>query len=147
MRVKLTKLTNTHQMASTTTKNILLSQIKAGQGDAVQLPSLAHNSTTTDSHTEVQIEIPGVDPSTVSIHCEGTVLEVSCPKGAVNVPINALSDASKIEADILWGMLTIKVPLPPEPVSRDIKVNVVDVVKKVPHKAPEKKVTGEESGV
>ncbi len=121
-------------MASTTTKNILLSQIKAGQGDAIASPPLAHNSTTTASHTEVQIEIPGVDPSTVSIHCEGTVLEVSCPKGAVNVPINALSDVSKIEADILWGMLTLKVPLPPEPVSRDIKVNVLGGVKKAPEK-------------
>jgi HSP20 family molecular chaperone IbpA len=131
-------------MSNTTTKNILLSQMKVGQGDSTPAPTLVHNSTTTDSHTEVQIEIPGVDPSTVSIHCEGTVLEVSCPKGAVNVPINALSDASKIEADILWGMLTIKVPLPPEPVSRDIKVNVLDVVKKAPHKAPEKKITEEE---
>jgi HSP20 family molecular chaperone IbpA len=131
-------------MSSTTTKNILLSRIKAGQGDAIALPTLVHNSTTTDSHTEIQIEIPGVDPSTVSIHCEGTVLTVSCSKGAVTVPINALSDASKIEADILWGMLTLKVPLPPEPVSRDIKVNVVDVVKKAPHKAPEKRFTEEE---
>jgi len=131
-------------MASTTTKNILLSQIRAGQGDTVQLPSLVHNSTTTESHTEVQIEIPGVDPSTVSIHCEGTVLEVSCPKGAVNIPINALSDVSKIEANILWGMLTLKVPIPPEPVSRNIKINVVDVVKKAPQRAPEKKFTEEE---
>jgi HSP20 family molecular chaperone IbpA len=103
-----------------------------------------HNSATTETHTEVQIEIPGVDPSTVSIHCEGTVLEVSCPKGSVNVPINALSDASKIEADIQWGMLTLRVPLPPEPVSRNIKVNVVDAVKKAPHKAPEKKIPEEE---
>jgi HSP20 family molecular chaperone IbpA len=122
-------------MASTTTKNILLSQSKAGQGDAVQLPSLVHNSKTTSSHTEVQIEIPGVDPSTVSIHCEGTIIEVACPKGVVNIPINILSDVSKIEADILWGMLTLKVPLPPEPVSRDIKVNVIDVAKKAPEKS------------
>jgi HSP20 family molecular chaperone IbpA len=131
-------------MSNTTTKNILLSQIKAGQGDSVALPTLTHKSTTTESHTEVQIEVPGVDPSTVSIHCEGTVLVVTCSKGAVTVPINALSDVSKIEADILWGMLTLKVPLPPEPVSRNIKVNVLDVVKKAPHKAPEKKFTEEE---
>jgi HSP20 family molecular chaperone IbpA len=118
--------------------------MKAGQGDATTLPALAYSTTTTESHTEVEIEIPGVDPSTVSIHCEGTVLEVSCSRGSVKVPINALSDASKIEADILWGMLTLKVPLPPEPVSRNIKVNVLDVVKKAPHKAPEKKVPEEE---
>jgi HSP20 family molecular chaperone IbpA len=118
--------------------------MKAGQVDAIASPNLAYNTTTTESHTEVEIEIPGVDPSTVSIHCEGTVLEVSCPRGAVNVPINALSDASKIEAEILWGMLTLKVPLPPEPVSRSIKVNVMDAVKKAPHKAPEKKVSEEE---
>jgi HSP20 family molecular chaperone IbpA len=131
-------------MSNTTTKNILLSQMKVGQGDSTPAPTLVHNSTTTDSHTEVQIEIPGVDPSTVSIQCEGTTLVVSCPKGTVTQSINALSDASKIEAEILWGMLTVKIPLPPEPISRDIKVNVVDVVKKTTHKSPEKKVSEEE---
>lgn len=131
-------------MSNTTTKNILLSQIKAGQGDTTYTPSLTHNTTTTDSHTEIRIEIPGVDPSTVSIQCEGTTLVVSSPTGTVTQSINVLSDSSKIEAEILWGMLTVKIPLPPEPVSRDIKVNVLDVVKKAPHKAPEKKITEEE---
>jgi HSP20 family molecular chaperone IbpA len=131
-------------MSNTTTKNIVLSQIRAGQGETTQTPSLAHTTKVTDSCTETQIEIPGVDPSTVNIQCEGTTLVVSCPKGTVTQSINALSDASKIEAEILWGMLTVKIPLPPEPVLRDIKVNVIDVVKKAPHKAPEKKITEEE---
>jgi hypothetical protein len=47
-------------------------------------------------------------------------------------------DPAKIKADILWGMLTVNVPLPKPPVSRSIKVSVSDTIKHTASKTHEK---------
>lgn len=111
-------------MSSTSVKNILLSQPKIGQNGA-STPALQHSVTTTDEATVVEIEVPGVDPATISVNCEGPTLTVDCARGRFTMPIDPSTDASKISADILWGMLTLTVPLPPSPSAQSIKVNVV----------------------
>jgi hypothetical protein len=82
----------------------------------------------------VKIEIPGIDPATVGVNCENNTLYVSCERGAVIVPLVPTSNITKIEADILWGMLTIRVPVVEPPAARAIKVSVLDAVKKSPAK-------------
>jgi HSP20 family molecular chaperone IbpA len=117
-------------MSITATKNILLSQPKIGSTPESQLATLVHTTTQTELDTVVTVEIPGVDPSTVDVICENNTLTVRCTKGEVHVPVSPTSDVSKIEADILWGMLTLRIPLPPDPVAHNIKVNTLDTVKK-----------------
>lgn len=131
-------------MSATATKNIILSQPKIGSGPEAQLPTLVHTTTQTEFDTVVKVEIPGVDPSTVEVICENNTLTVRCPKGEVLIPINPTSDTSKIEADILWGVLTLRIPLPPAPVAHSIKVNTLDAVKKTHAKAAPEKFTKEE---
>lgn len=117
-------------MSATITKNIILSQPKMGQNTEVALPTLPHTTSQEGSHTVVKIEIPGIDPSTVGVNCENNTLYVDCEKGAVIIPLTPTSDITKIEADILWGMLTIRVPVAEPPAARAIKVSVLDTVKK-----------------
>ena len=115
-------------MSATITKSIILSQPKMGQNPEVSAPSLPHTTSQEGSHTVVKIEIPGVDPSTVEVNCESNTLYVDCEKGSVIVPLVPTSDITKIEADILWGMLTIRVPVAEPPAARTIKVSVLDAV-------------------
>jgi hypothetical protein len=117
-------------MSVTATKNILLSQPKIGSTPESQLMTLVHTTSQTEFDTVVTVEIPGVDPSTVEVICENNILTVRCPKGEVLVPVSPTSNVSKIEADILWGMLTLRIPLPPAPVAHSIKVNTLDTIKK-----------------
>lgn len=121
-------------MSNTTIKNIILSQPKVGAIPENQLPTLPHSTEQTEFDTVVTVEIPGVDPSTVDVCCENNILIVRCSRGEVILPINPSSDASKIKADILWGLLTIHIPLPPAPVSHSIKVSIHDTVKKAASK-------------
>ena len=86
---------------------------------------LPHTTTSGNDETIVEIEVPGVDPSTIDVNCEGTSLVVSCKRGQLAIPIDPAVDTSKISADILWGMLTLTIPAPPVPVAQSIKVNVV----------------------
>jgi len=115
-------------MSATITKSIILSQPKMGQNPEVSAPSLPHTTSQEGSNTVVKIEIPGIDPSTVEVNCENNTLYVSCERGAVIVPLVSTSDITKIEADILWGMLTIRVPVAEPPAARAIKVSVLDAV-------------------
>jgi HSP20 family molecular chaperone IbpA len=115
-------------MSATITKSIILSQPKMGQNPEVALPTLPHTTSQEGSHTVVKIEIPGIDPATVGVNCENNTLYVDCEKGAVIVPLVSTSDITKIEADILWGMLTIRVPVAEPPAARAIKVSVLDAV-------------------
>jgi len=44
----------------------------------------------------------------------------------LTIPVDPTVDPAKIKADILWGMLTLSVPIPEPPVSRTIKVGIHD---------------------
>jgi HSP20 family molecular chaperone IbpA len=130
-------------MSNINSKNILLSQPKIGL--AVDTPdrTLAHTSINEGTATVVNIEIPGVDPSTVNVDFENNILNVSCEKGSVSIPLPVNTDSSKIQADILWGLLTLRIPHPEEPPMQTIKVSIHDTLRKTAHKATEKKFTDE----
>lgn len=115
-------------MASTTTKNILLSQARVGQNESTAFTVLNHTTSQDEDSTIVKIEIPGIDPGTVAITCENNLLHVECESGEVNVNIDPTVDVSKIKADILWGLLTLTVPAPSKPIAKSIKVNIHDAV-------------------
>jgi HSP20 family molecular chaperone IbpA len=115
-------------MSATITKSIILSQPKMGQNTEVALPTLPHTTSQEGSYTVVKIEIPGIDPATVGVNCENNTLYVDCEKGSVIIPLAPTSDITKVEADVLWGMLTIRVPLTEPPAARTIKVSVLDAV-------------------
>ena len=115
-------------MASTSTKNLLLSQPQAGQLTYSPLPpALPFSSSYEQDLQVVKVEIPGIDPSTVEVGCEGNVLKVSCEKGEYTQQLDPTIDASKIKAAIMWGLLTLVIPTPPAPVSHTIKVSTPEV--------------------
>ena len=120
----------------TSSKSLVLSQPKSGQGEVgptvVTLPS---TTVTREDATEVKVEIPGVDPSTVQVEFEGHTLRIRCEKGELTLPLNPNTDTSKITADILWGMLTLTIPLPAPPAIGSIKVSIHDVAKAAPSKS------------
>ena len=111
-------------MSSTSVKNILLSQPRIGQNE-VSIAVLAHTVKNNDGETTVEIEVPGVDPSTIGVNCEGNTLTVTCARGQLSVPIDPTVDTSKISADILWGLLTLTIPAPAVPAPQSIKINVI----------------------
>lgn len=131
-------------MSSTTTKSLCLSQPKIGQVSEVHEVTLPYESEHTDTETVVKIEVPGVDPATIHIQCEHNMLHVSCERGALALPVDPTSDSSKITADIHWGLLTIRIPLPKPAPSHSIKLNVMDTPKKVPAKSAREGFTGED---
>ncbi len=128
-------------MSSTTAKNILLSQPKAGLLGEPTQSFLVSNTTKTQTHTVLEIEIPGVDPSTVDVSYEDGSLRVTCEKGVVNHHLDPTIDTSKIQADILWGLLTIKIPAPQAPAPHSIKVHISDTVRKAASKTTQKEFT------
>jgi HSP20 family molecular chaperone IbpA len=113
-------------MSNTTTRNLVLSQPKAGQGDITQVLTLPHTTIQTAISTEVKVEVPGVDPSTIGVGFEHSLLHITCDRGELTLPIDPTVDVSKIKADILWGLLTLSIPLPEIPEARTIKVSVHD---------------------
>lgn len=123
-------------MASTTTKNILLSQARVGQNESVSLSVLNHTTTQNEDSTVIKIEIPGIDPSTVGINCDDNLLHVECEKGEANITIDPTVDVTKIKADILWGMLTVTIPAPTKPVTQAIKINIHDGLDRKPAPKP-----------
>lgn len=124
-------------MSQVLNKSLLLSQPKSIQMEGTPVVTLPHTSTLTDTATEIKVEIPGIDPSTVNVQFEGNTLFIKCERGELNLPVNPTIDTSKIKADILWGMLTLTVPLPTPPEAHSIKVSVHDTVKKAPAKFTE----------
>ena len=124
-------------MSQVVNKSLLLSQPKSGQAEVDPIITLPHTSTLTENATEIKVEIPGVDPSTVDVQFEENTLFVKCERGELTLPVNPTIDTTKIKADILWGMLTLTVPLPTPPESRSIKVSVHDALKKTPSKFTE----------
>lgn len=119
-------------MSATISKNLVLSRPSASMEAGNFVPALRVTTSPEASCTTVRIEIPGVDPSTVDVGCDNHSLTVSCPLGEATIPLDPASDTSKIEANILWGMLTLKIPLPQQPAAHAIKVSVLDSVKKAP---------------
>jgi HSP20 family molecular chaperone IbpA len=113
-------------MSNTTTRNLVLSQPKAGQGENIQVLTLTHVTIQTETSTEVKVEVPGIDPSTIGVGFEHNLLHVTCDRGELTLPIDPTVDVSKIKADILWGLLTLSIPLPEIPEARTIKVSVHD---------------------
>ena len=113
-------------MSNTNTKNLVLSQPKTGQVETVQVLTLPHTTIQTETSTEVKVEVPGIDPSTIGVGFEHNLLHVVCDRGELTLPIDPTIDVSKIKADILWGMLTLSIPLPEAPEARTIKVSVHD---------------------
>jgi HSP20 family molecular chaperone IbpA len=117
-------------MSNVLTKSLVLSQPKAGQGGESTIVTLPHTSSIGETHTIVTVEIPGVDPSTVEVNFEGGQLQVKCEKGEASVSISPTVDTSKIEAEILWGILTLRIPLPKAPAARSIHIKTLDTPKK-----------------
>ena len=113
-------------MSNTNTKNLVLSQPKTGQGESIQVLTLPHTTIQTETSTEVKVEVPGIDPSTIGVGFEHSLLHVTCDRGELTLPIDPTVDVSKIKADILWGLLTLSIPLPEAPEARTIKVSVHD---------------------
>ena len=126
-------------MSSATTKNIILSQPKTGLID-VKPPAILPSTTShNEDCTVIQVEIPGIDPSSVGVSCESNILQVQCERGSFTHSVDPTIDTSKIKADIQWGMLTLSIPVPPQPVARSIKINFHDAspVKKPAARATE----------
>jgi hypothetical protein len=117
-------------MSTTLTKNILLSRPSVGVESDSFIRPLHFTSSAEASFNVFRIEIPGVDPSTVNVGVDNNNLLVSCSRGDVTIPLSSASDTSKIEAEILWGMLTLRVPLPQQPAAHTIKVSVLDTIHK-----------------
>ena len=135
-------------MSSTTTKNLLLSQPKAGQFEGIPATYLTHSVEQKDNSTEIRVEIPGIDPATVNVEFDNNTLHVECARGILPLPVDLAVDTSKIKADIVWGMLTLTVPLPKPPEARSIKVSIHDTsapAKTQTVKTDAQKVTAEES--
>lgn len=117
-------------MASVTTKSLILSQPKAGQGEGgISIPTLPHTTQNNEFDTIVKVEIPGVDPSKVEVEFNSNSLTVICDRGKLNVPVDPTIDTSKIKADIQWGLLTLTIPVPTPPPARSIKISIHDAVK------------------
>ena len=132
-------------MSTVSAKNILLSQPKAGLvNESISSRMLTHTVTRDGNESVVKIEVPGVDPATIEVNCDNNTVHVICERGEVTIPFDPTVDISKIEADVTWGMLVIRIPLPVPPAARAIKVNIADTAKKVTHtKAPAKFTDGE----
>jgi hypothetical protein len=134
-------------MSNTNTKNILLSQPKIGLAVESPAPALTHTTVNEGTFTVIDIEIPGVDPSTVHVNCEYNTLTVTCEKGSVSLPLPSNVNFSKIQADILWGQLTLRIPHPEEPPIQTIKVSIHDTVRKTTTKTPEKSLPKNSEGI
>jgi HSP20 family molecular chaperone IbpA len=130
-------------MSNVLTKNLVLSQPKAGQSGEIPVNILPHTTHTGETHTVVSVEVPGIDPSTISVDCVGGTLRVSCQKGEATITLGPTVDTSKIEAETLWGVLTLRVPLPKPPISRTISVKALDAPKKAAPKHKEEEFTSE----
>lgn len=125
-------------MSNVLTKNLVLSQPKAGLGESgPTTPTLVHTSSSTEDSTVVKVEIPGIDPSTVEVDFVGNTLHVKCESGELTLPLNSNTETSKITAEILWGLLTLTIPTPAPPATGSIKVSIKDAVKKAPAKSTE----------
>jgi HSP20 family molecular chaperone IbpA len=138
-------------MSNTLTKSLILTHPKSGQIVESTVAVLTHTtSLNEDGSVVVNVEIPGVDPSTVEVSCESNILKIVCPKGEATLSVAPGTEISGIKAEILWGLLTLVIPPAAAPSVQTIKVNLLDTVKKAPVKSQVSKhqseVTSEVSG-
>lgn len=111
-------------MSATTTKSLLLSQPKSGQFEGAPTPLLNHQTGTIGDKFVVRVEVPGVDPDDIVVSLDNNLLLVVCELGEFKYSLDPTVDAAKIVADVKWGMLTLEIPSPKEPVSRSIKITI-----------------------
>lgn len=71
---------------------------------------LNHRKNVKDDSVSYEIEVPGVEPSDVSVKVDGRILKVKTPKGCANFTLNERADVSKTEATLKYGVLTVTVP-------------------------------------
>ena len=131
-------------MSNTLTKSLILNHPKSGQ--TVESSTILLNQTSShneDGSVVVSVEIPGVDPSTVEVSCESNILKITCPKGEVTLSVAPGTEVSEIKAEILWGLLTLRIPPAAAPSVQTIKVNLLDTVKKAPVKSSGTKLQSE----
>jgi len=124
-----------NKMSNTLTKSLILNHPKSGQtvenSTVLLTQTSSHNE---DGSVVVNVEIPGVDPSTVEVSCESNILKITCPKGEAILSVAPGTEVSEIKAEILWGLLTLVIPPAAAPSVQTIKVNLLDTVKKAPVK-------------
>ena len=75
-----------------------------------------------DGSIEVEVEVPGVEPSDVEIRMEGRSLSVSTPRGFSHFTIGQRIDPDNAEAELKNGLLRITIP------KREAKVVHIKVV-------------------
>jgi HSP20 family molecular chaperone IbpA len=75
-------------------------RLQAAQGETIQVLTLTHVTVQTETSTEVKVEVPGIDPSTIGVGFENSLLHVHCDRGELTLPIDPTVDVSKIKADI-----------------------------------------------
>jgi hypothetical protein len=110
-------------MSNTLTKNLVLSQSRAGQPTEECFGILTHSALIKDGTQQFSIEVPGVDPEEIQVYCDAGILSVECPRGQLSLAIDVGLDTNEIKADAKWGMLTLNIPKRP---SRAVKVQIIN---------------------
>ena len=130
----------------TSTKSNLLTrgrpvlQISSSASNSVK-ENLVYTGVTTDEAAIFHIEVPGVDPNSLSVSFEENFLKVDCSKGKACISVETIYDTSKITADVKWGLLTLTVP---RRQTHSVKINVLDnILSKTGSAATPKKIEGE----
>jgi hypothetical protein len=114
-------------MSNVSAKNIILSQSKIGIQNEGNLGVLTHRTTVEEDRIIINIEVPGVDPQEIAVHCDSTLLYVECPRGQTSISIDPGLDTGEINADVKWGLLTLQIP---RRASRAVKVHIHDFIEK-----------------
>jgi len=110
-------------MANTLTKNLVLSQSRAGQPTEDSPGLLTHSALIKDGTQQFSIEVPGVNPEEIEVFCDAGILSVECPRGQLSLSIDVGLDTNEIKADVKWGMLTLCIP---KRASRAVKVQIIN---------------------
>ena len=130
-------------MSNTTTKSLLLSRQGIGQGVEGTSNALTYRSATEEKSLIIEVEVPGVDPADIDVNFDSSILIVEAPTGSMSLAIDAALDIDDIQADIKWGLLTLRIP---RRAARSVKINVLEqsykaVEKSAPAKKPVATVT------
>jgi HSP20 family molecular chaperone IbpA len=123
-------------MSNTTTKSLLLSRQGIGQAVEGTSNALTYRTSTEDKSLVIEVEVPGVDPATIDVNFDSSILVVEAPSGTMSLAIDAALDIDDIKADIKWGLLTLRIP---RRSSRSVKINIFEGAAKVADKTPVKK--------
>jgi HSP20 family molecular chaperone IbpA len=58
----------------------------------------------------VKVEVPGIDPDSISVSLQGKGIQVETPDKSAYVTLGERLDTEGATANIKWGLLTISVP-------------------------------------